>query len=217
MRVGIQQLGYLAANCQDESGVAVAHDNERDSDDARQTDENSVHAQHVDRSARLIDGAVSGVYDVTGRADDIQCDGDHPGGDHREYAATTRHCQGAPAPRGRDSGAPRDRDEHVRDECRERADGDDVPNNAAHPVAGPVDAGEDGVGVKRHDADGEDQAGDGHVEEEDVGRRHVATAGVEHGAHQRVGDDGEGPSRRQAASPRRPAPPCQWPASCDRT
>ena len=145
--------------------------------------------QHVKRNARPADGAVSGVYDVTGSADDIQRDSDHPGGDHQE--ATTRHHHGARARRGRDSRATRDRDEQVRDECRERADDNDVPVHAAHPVAGPVDAGEDGVGVKRHDADGEDQAGDGHVEEEDVGRRHVATAGVEHGAHQRVGDDGE--------------------------
>ena len=182
---------YLAANGQDQLDVAVAHDGKRDPDDGQQTDQHPVHVEHIDRSARSVDGAVAGVDDATGGAGDVEDDGEHPGGDDGAQTSPVSHHRHEGAARRRHGHAARDRDEHVRDERRERAYGDHVTVHDANRVAGPVGAGVDGVGVQGHDADGEHEAGDRHVEEQHVGRRHAAAAPVQHGDHERVGGDRE--------------------------
>ena len=129
--------------------------------------------------------------DVTGGPGDVEDDGQHPGCDDGTQTSPVSHHRHAGAARRRHSHAARDRDEHVRDERRERAHGDHVTVHDAHPVAGPVGAGEDGVSVQGHDAHGENEAGDRHVEEEHIGRGHAAPAPVQHGDHERVGSDRE--------------------------
>ena len=89
----------------------------------------------------------------------------------------------------RDARAARHSDEHVRDDHGERAHGDDVTIGATHPRTGPVGAGEEHVDMQRHDADGEEEAGDRQIEEQHIGRCHVAAMTEEHSTHDRVGAD----------------------------